>query len=139
MTFAAPIWLLMLVPWAVVSLWLMLGRRQRVKVPFIELWQSNETPPRDLRASLRPPPFALACLLLSMQLGLLAAARPAIRLRTQEPTVASTQPKPTTTPSNVGIVRASARALPRPAVMVRLRNQSDQTRATLQVQTQQCE
>jgi hypothetical protein len=79
MSFAAPIWLLSLLPWAALSVWLMLGRRQRVEVPFIELWQTTPRPLRELRASLRPPPFALACMLLAMLLGLLAEARPFLR------------------------------------------------------------
>src|SRR4051812_35179372 len=81
--FAAPMWLLWLLPWAALSLWLMLGRRDRFDVPFIELWQTENRPTRKMRASLRPPPFGLACLLLAMLAGLLAAARPAFLVSSQ--------------------------------------------------------
>ena len=39
MTWAAPLWLLGLLPWSAVVLYLLWGRRRRTDVPFLDLWQ----------------------------------------------------------------------------------------------------
>jgi hypothetical protein len=63
-------------------------------------------------------------------LALLAAAKPAlVRDQTVTPPIA---PK---IPENVGIVRVAVREMPRPALMVRIRNQSDLVKANLRVTT----
>jgi hypothetical protein len=80
MLLTAPLWLLALVPWAAVTLWLLWGARRREWVPFLPLWQGSAGKKRHKR-SLEPPPIALAALILAMLLAILAAARPAFRLR----------------------------------------------------------
>src|SRR4051794_1780929 len=79
MSFAAPIWLLALVPWAGVVLYLLWGRRRRVDVPFLELWPAHGDGIR-VRRRAAPPPIALALAILATLLALLAAARPAVKL-----------------------------------------------------------
>lgn len=75
MSFAAPIWLLVLIPWAGVVLYLLWGRRRRVGVPFLELWPAHGDGVR-VRRRAAPPPIALALAILSTLLALLAAGRP---------------------------------------------------------------
>ncbi|HTW93550.1 MAG TPA: hypothetical protein VMD30_02075 [Tepidisphaeraceae bacterium] len=73
---AAPIWLLLLLPWAALVVYLLMGSRQRVAVPFLPLWRLEKLPPRPRKFSLPPP--AIACALLAILLAILAAARPVI-------------------------------------------------------------
>ena len=73
MIFLSPIWLVALLPWGIVSIWLMWGRRKKQLVPFLSLWQGPAARRRS-RQSVRPPPVALAAMLLAMLLALLAAA-----------------------------------------------------------------
>src|SRR3954466_6377088 len=80
MSFAAPIWLLALVPWAGVVLYLLWGRRRRVDVPFLELWPAQGEGVK-VRRRAAPPPIALALAILATLLALLASARPALRSR----------------------------------------------------------
>lgn len=75
MSFAAPIWLLGLVPWAALAAWLLTGRRDEARVPFVHLWPRAAAPVRT-RRSIHAPPIALACLLLAMLLAVVAAAGP---------------------------------------------------------------
>src|SRR5687768_6767128 len=77
MSFAAPIWLVGLVPWAALAVWLLTGRREEARVPFVHLWPRGAAPVRT-RRSMRLPPVALACLLLAMLLAVVAAARPVV-------------------------------------------------------------
>lgn len=78
MTWAAPLWLLGLLPWSAVVLYLLWGRRRRTDVPFLDLWQ---TPAEGVRVRRRvsPPPVALALAVVAMLLAILAAGRPAVR------------------------------------------------------------
>jgi hypothetical protein len=80
MTFAAPLYLLALLPWAAVVAYLVWGRRRRVDVPFLALWPSRDEGAVRVRRRATPPPLALALAILAMLLGILAAGRPAVRL-----------------------------------------------------------
>jgi hypothetical protein len=83
MSFAAPLLLLALIPWATLSLWLLWGRRRRVRVPFVALWkvpQRQQRPPR----ALEPPPIYVVLILASMLLAIVASARPEIGRRAQK-------------------------------------------------------
>lgn len=71
------IWLIGLIPWAALALWVMWGRRKRIEVPFLPLWQGPIEGPRAKR-SLQPPPLAVMLALLAALLALVAAARPAL-------------------------------------------------------------
>lgn len=79
MSFAAPFWLLGLLPWAAVALYLLWGRRKRQDVPFLELWQVPGQD-RPVRRRAAPPPVALACALLAVLLAVLGAASPRLHL-----------------------------------------------------------
>ena len=79
MHFATPIWLLALVPWAALVVWMLWGRREQVAVPFLTLWEGGEATPTISRA-VRPPPIAVALVLLSILLAILAAATPTASL-----------------------------------------------------------
>ena len=50
MFLAAPIWLLALIPWAALAVWMLWGRRERVGVPFLALWQNGDARPTKSRA-----------------------------------------------------------------------------------------
>lgn len=77
MTFSSPIWLWMLLPWAALAVWMLVGRRDRVFVPFARLWKGPIKPPRSQRR-LQPPPLFIILLLLAALLACLAAAGPAL-------------------------------------------------------------
>ena len=79
MTFAAPLWLLGLLPWAAVVAYLLWGRRPRVDVPFLALWPARDEGAIRVRRRATPPPIALALAILAMLLAILAAGRPAVR------------------------------------------------------------
>lgn len=79
MTFAAPLYLIALLPWAGVVLYLLWGRRRRTSVPFLELWRV-EVEGRPVRRRASPPPVALAFAILAMLLAILAAGRPRVYL-----------------------------------------------------------
>src|SRR5688572_18252296 len=87
MALLSPIWLLGLIPWAVVTVWLLRGRRKKVDVPFLELWRGEMRGPRAKRSWERPP-LALAAALLALLLTLLAASRPRVRVPGKGPTIA---------------------------------------------------
>ncbi|MBC8107282.1 MAG: hypothetical protein H7Z14_11880 [Anaerolineae bacterium] len=128
MTFLSPLWLLALIPWVVVALWLLIGRNPRVAVPFIPLWNDSDAPKRRASRALKRPQAAIVCALLALLLALIAGAKPAL-VRDQSVT-APIAPK---IPENVGIVRVVVRETPRPAVLVRLRNQSELGMGTVTV------
>jgi hypothetical protein len=77
MSFAAPIWLLALLPWAAITLWLLIGKRKRVDVPFLDLWEGPDQGERTTRL-LHIPPLALAIALLAILLTIFAAATPRV-------------------------------------------------------------
>ena len=78
MTFVAPLFLALLLPWAAVALWLMWGRHSATRVPFIELWRGSAAKPSTSR-QFHPPPLAVASAIAAMFLAILAAARPVVR------------------------------------------------------------
>lgn len=78
MTFAAPIWLFLLLPWAALAAWLLWGRREARSVPFLPLWRGGATSPRANRW-FHPPPLAIVAALLAILLAILATARPIVR------------------------------------------------------------
>jgi hypothetical protein len=78
MTFAAPLWLLALLPWTALAIWLLSGHREGAQVPFLKLWPLDLPQPRA-RRSLRMPPPALVYLLLAILLAIFAAAGPTLR------------------------------------------------------------
>ena len=119
MHFAAPIWLALLLPWAVLAAWLMWMRyASGTRVPFLQLWRGPIDPSRATRR-LHRPPLALLALIVAMLLAILAAARPVIRLNVSSPRVPATAPA---TRPNVAITYAAAVERPRPQVMVTVRN-----------------
>jgi hypothetical protein len=73
----SPIFLLALLPWVALALWLLLGKRRRVNVPFLELWKGPVTGP-TARRRIGMPPLALAAALAALLLMILAAASPTI-------------------------------------------------------------
>ncbi|MDB5330455.1 MAG: hypothetical protein JWP03_1606 [Phycisphaerales bacterium] len=80
MFFSAPIWLLALLPWGAVSLWLLLGRRRKTPVPFLELWKGPALQ-RPTRSRLQPPAVSLALALMATLLAVLAAGKPSLAIR----------------------------------------------------------
>ena len=77
MLIAAPIWLLALIPWAVLATWMLWGRREQVAVPFVALWRDGEARPTSSRA-VRAPSLPIILLLLTILLAILAASSPIV-------------------------------------------------------------
>jgi hypothetical protein len=75
MSFASPIWLTLLLPWAALAAWLLSGRREEARVPFVHLWPRSAAPAR-IRRALRIPPVSIACLLGAVLLAVLGSAGP---------------------------------------------------------------
>jgi hypothetical protein len=84
--FLAPIWLLALIPWAGLLIWVLTGRRQRERVPFLRLWNAPEEVQRPKKKAIEPPPLGVALLLLAALAGVLSAAGPVVG-RGREPPV----------------------------------------------------
>lgn len=72
---SSSIWLIGLIPWAALAFWVLWGRRKRIGVPFLPLWQGPLEGSRAKR-SLQPPPLAVVLVLLAALLAVLAASRP---------------------------------------------------------------
>ncbi len=77
MSFASPFWLVFLIPWLWLVLWLLIGQRDRVAVPFLELW-SGPMGSAKVRRTIQPPPIALVCALAAVLLGVVGAAAPMV-------------------------------------------------------------
>ena len=75
MSLDAPLWLLFLLPWALVALWLLRGYRPTALVPFLHLWP-NEPPPPDQRRRRRLPSWPIILLLAAALLAILSGGRP---------------------------------------------------------------
>jgi hypothetical protein len=75
MQWASPIWLIGLIPWAMLAVWLCLGKLSGRGVPFLPLWQKTSTA-RKAQRQFQRPPLATVLVLLAMLLALLAAGRP---------------------------------------------------------------
>ncbi|MCC7350712.1 MAG: hypothetical protein IT446_09100 [Phycisphaerales bacterium] len=76
--FSTPIWLLGLLPWGGLTLWLLLGMRRGVWVPFLDLWKTAEPATRN-RRRVQIPPVALIFLILATLAAIFAAAGPGIK------------------------------------------------------------
>jgi len=76
MTFAAPLWLVGLLPLSVVIVYLLWGRRRQEEVPFLDLWLGPVKGPRP-RRRFAAPPVALTLAIGAMVLAVVGAARPA--------------------------------------------------------------
>ncbi|MFT3785563.1 MAG: hypothetical protein QM770_05290 [Tepidisphaeraceae bacterium] len=70
----APVWLLLLLPWAGLSAWLLIGHRRREAVTGVFLWERDAPASTNRRA--RRPPVAIVLLLLGLLTGVIALARP---------------------------------------------------------------
>ena len=77
MQIASPIFLIALFPWVALVLWLLLGKRRRVNVSFLELWKGPVSGP-TARRRIGMPPLALLAILAALLLMILAASRPGI-------------------------------------------------------------
>ena len=77
MTFALPLALLGLLPWAAVAAYVWARRESTVGVPFVRLWRDRPTPPAG-RRSPRRPPWPVVLLLLAAALAVLAASGPSV-------------------------------------------------------------
>src|SRR4051812_41637530 len=86
MTFLTPWWLLALVPWVGLVLWLLAGQRQRVGVPFLELW-GGPVSGSPVKRRIQPPPVAPACAIAALLIGILPAASPLIRFGASGPPI----------------------------------------------------
>ncbi|QOV89680.1 hypothetical protein [Humisphaera borealis] len=78
MLFAAPIWLFGLIPWGIVAVVLLMSRRPRTDVPYLDLWTIN-APQESIRRSFSTPPAGVILVLLAVLLVILAAASPSLR------------------------------------------------------------
>jgi hypothetical protein len=125
MTFAAPLLLLALLPWTALVAYLLIGRRKRVLVPFVELWKMPIRPRRTTRA-LHVPPAAVTLMLLALLAALLAAARPALKVAQHEQR-AQEDPAATRPVGNIGITHVALRERPVTQLQLRLRNDSPQS------------
>jgi hypothetical protein len=79
MGFASPVWLLGLLPWAVVTLYLLPGRGTPAVVPFLGLWRGSVAISK--RTARRWPGVGVFFALIALLLVILAAAEPAWRGR----------------------------------------------------------
>jgi hypothetical protein len=79
MYFAAPLWLLGLIPWAGVAAWMLRGRGDVVGVPFVELWRGPVGAVNRQRRT-RPPSLAILLALIAIALAIVAAGGPHVRL-----------------------------------------------------------
>jgi hypothetical protein len=68
-------WLWLIVPWAGVVVWLLVGKRREMGVPFVELWRGRREVARGRREFTRPTAGVVA-ILLAVLIGILAAAHP---------------------------------------------------------------
>ena len=125
--FLAPLWLLGLLPWGVLTIWLLLGRRTKVGVPFLPLWEGSIVANRT-RQAVRLPPLALAAMIAAMLLAILAASKPTVSLRTEATPVVPANPV-----HNAVITSIAAREKPSAELMVTIRNESAQADAELHV------
>jgi hypothetical protein len=133
MAFATPIALLLLIPWAAVTLWLMSGRGDNTHVPFLHLWRPVSELSRAKRL-VETPPLAVAAALAAAFLAIAAASRPMLARRGDiGPPV--TIARPSRPVKNISITRFSAVESPKPQVMLTVQNDSDISRTTLSVQS----
>ena len=72
MTFTTPIHLLLLLPWAGVVVWVLMGRADFARVSTTQFWDRTETTSKT-RRGIRKPPLAMVLLLGAALSGILAA------------------------------------------------------------------
>jgi hypothetical protein len=75
---ASPLYLIALIPWAVIAVYIFFGKRTVSPVPFVDLWRNLAVPAASKR-SMRLPPIAVIALLIAALVAILAAAGPEIR------------------------------------------------------------
>lgn len=75
MFFAAPWWLIGLAPWGALAVWLLRGRRRRVRVPFIVFWKNAEKTEPPRRGFQWPPAWVVLAMVAAL-LAILGAGRP---------------------------------------------------------------
>jgi hypothetical protein len=81
MTFVSPFWLALLLPWAVVAVWLLRARRgERRDVPFLDLWRTPGAHSSAAREVFRAPPVAVVAAMAGALLAIVAAGRPALNV-----------------------------------------------------------
>jgi hypothetical protein len=85
--FATPFWLFALLPWLILAGWMLWGRRRRVPVPFLPMWEGPALaePPRR---GLRLPPAGVILAMAALLLAIVAAGGPMLkrgRLGSAEP------------------------------------------------------
>src|SRR5688572_861854 len=78
MLLASPLFLWLLLPWSAVVAWFLWGWRDRVAVPFIDLWRGAVLQ-RTARRSFLPPPITIVLILLASLFAILAAAGPSVQ------------------------------------------------------------
>ncbi|MBV8780897.1 MAG: hypothetical protein JO353_05810 [Phycisphaerae bacterium] len=109
MQFAAPLWLLGLLPWAVLTIWMLRRQRSTTAVSFLHFWPTNAISAVK-NARFGRPPISIVFLLASIALAIIAAARPQHELK---PIAAVESPMP-----DVSITALAAAVHPHPQVMV---------------------
>jgi len=75
MFFAAPWWLIGLAPWGALAVWLLRGRRRRVRVPFVAFWKDAEKTEPPRRGFQWPPAWVMLAMVAAL-LAILGAGRP---------------------------------------------------------------
>jgi len=75
MFFAAPWWLIGLAPWGALAVWLLRGRRRRVRVPFVAFWKDAEKTQPPRRGFQWPPAWVVLAMVAAL-LAILGAGRP---------------------------------------------------------------
>jgi hypothetical protein len=78
MSFFSPAWLLLLIPWAAVTFYLLRGIPAKAGVPFLFLWPGGSTP-RLQHRKYRLPPVGIILMLIATALAIVAAADPRLR------------------------------------------------------------
>lgn len=81
MIFLAPAWLGLLLPWALLALWLLRRSKRSAPVPFVSLWRAEHDATPVIRRRFEFP-LHLILILLAMLTLILAAAQPGIRWST---------------------------------------------------------
>jgi len=123
MTFAFPIWLTALLPWAGVTLYLLLGKRPRAEVPFINLWRGPVAAPRT-SPSIQRMPVWIALLLAAAAVAILSAAGPRWKIRDGTIVAAPT----------IGVYGIESLTVAHDQVMVRVLNEGPATNANLVIE-----
>ncbi len=119
MFFASPLFLLLLAPWALVTLYLLIGQRPVQSVPFVSLWRGPVHSPRQKRR-LYPPARATVLGILAMLLAVLASAEPRFNKHPLQVDAATSQPVVTPRGHILGVV---ARRSPVASIWVQAQGQ----------------